>query len=285
MTAVPPRSSLASRVRTNQGVEIPWVGLGVFQTPPGAVTRDAVRAALEVGYRHIDTAKLYGNEADVGAAIRESGVPREEVFVTTKLWYTDHGFEAAQTAARASLERLGLRWIDLYLIHAPRAPSPEDRLASWRALEKLQREGVCRAIGVSNYAIRHLEELRAHESIVPAINQVEMHPFVYDPALLDYCERRGIRLEAYSPLTRGQRLADPVLREVAAAHQRTPAQVLVRWGLEHGIVEIPKSTRRERIAENADVFGFSLTPAELARLDALGGSGRISGWGDTSQIP
>ncbi|MFY9716879.1 MAG: aldo/keto reductase [Thermoplasmata archaeon] len=283
--SVPPGSNLASRVRTNQGVEIPWVGLGVFQTPPGAVTRGAVRAALEVGYRHIDTATLYANEVDVGAAIRESGIPREEVFVTTKLWYTDQGFEAAQAACRASLERLDLGWIDLYLIHAPRAPSPEDRLGSWRALEKLQREGLCRAIGVSNYAVRHLEELRAHESVVPAVNQVEMHPFVYDPALFEYCERRGIRLEAYSPLTRGKRLGEPALVEIAAAHGRTPAQILVRWGLEHGVIEIPKSTRRERIVENGAVFDFSLVPDEIARLDGLRGSERISGWGDTSQIP
>jgi diketogulonate reductase-like aldo/keto reductase len=278
-------SNLASRVRTNQGVEIPWVGLGVFQTPPGTVTRDAVRIALEVGYRHIDTATLYANEADVGAAIRDSGIPREEVFVTTKLWYTDQGFEAAQAACRGSLERLGLGWIDLYLIHAPRAPSPEDRIGSWRALEKLQREGVCRAIGVSNYAVRHLEELRAHASVLPAVNQVEMHPFVYDPAMFEYCERQGIRLEAYSPLTRGKRLAEPTLVEIAAAKGRTPAQILVRWGLEHGVIEIPKSTRRERIVENGAVFDFSLTPAELARLDALRGAERISGWGDTSQIP
>jgi len=281
----PPDATIASRTRTNQGPEIPWLGLGLFQTPPGEVAQRAVRDALELGYRLIDSATLYGNEADVGAAIRASGVDRSDVFVTTKLWYTDHGYDAARVAARASLDRLGLGWIDLYLIHAPRAPSPELRLASWRAIEELQREGVCRAIGVSNYAVRHLEELRAASGVVPAVNQVEMHPFVYDPDLFRYCEARGIRLEAYSPLTRARRLDDPTIGAVAAAHRRSPAQVLIRWGLQHGLVEIPKSTHRDRIAENARVFDFALSAPEMARLDALRGGGHISGWGDTREIP
>ncbi|MGP8077504.1 MAG: aldo/keto reductase [Thermoplasmata archaeon] len=282
---LPPGAPIGSRVRINSGTEIPWLGLGVFQTPVGETTHRAVRDALSVGYRMIDTATLYGNEADVGAAVRESGLAREEVFVTTKLWYTDHGFDSAQAAARASLERLGLGWIDLYLIHSPRANSPDERIASWRALEKLQREGVCRAIGVSNYSVRHLEELRAHTEVVPAVNQVEMHPFVYDPELFAYCEGRGIRIEAYSPLTRGKRLDDPVLNEIATAIHRTPAQVLLRWGLEHGLVEIPKSVHRERIVENAGVFDFSLGARDLARLDALRAGAHVSGWGDTRQIP
>ena len=282
---LPSGTGIGSRVRMNQGPEIPWLGLGVYQTPPGETTRRAVRDALAAGYRMIDTATLYGNEADVGEAVRASGLARDDVFVTTKLWYTDHGFEAAQVAARRSLERLRLDRIDLYLIHSPRAKSPEDRRDSWRALEKLQRDGVCRAIGVSNYAIRHLEELRAEADVVPAVNQVEMHPFAYDPELFAYCERRGIRLEAYSPLTRAQRLDDPTVGQIATAKGRTPAQILIRWGLEHGAVEIPKSVHRERIVENAGVFDFSLTAPEMARLDALRGGGRISGWGDTSQIP
>ncbi len=181
--------SLASKVRTSQGLEIPWVGLGVFQSPPGAATRAAVTSALGTGYRLIDTAALYGNEEDVGVALRTSKVPRDEVVVTTKLWHSEHGFEPAQAAARKSLERLGLDRIDLYLIHWPQAKSPEDRLGSWRALEKLQREGVCRSIGVSNYTVRHLEELRKASNVVPAVNQVEFHPFVYDPDLLRYCRR------------------------------------------------------------------------------------------------
>lgn len=283
--SVPSGATLASRVRTNQGVAIPWLGLGVYKTPPGPTTERAVRDALEIGYRLIDTATLYENERDVGAAVRASGLRRDEVFVTTKLWHTDQGYDAALAAARASLARLDLGWIDLYLIHSPRAPSPEARLGSWRALEQLRAEGAVRAIGVSNYSVRHLEEIAAAGGTVPAVNQVEMHPFVYDPALFEHCARRDIRLEAYSPLTRGLRLDDRTVGEVARAHDRSPAQVLIRWGLEHGLVEIPKSVRRERIAENAAVFDFALSDGERDRLDGLRGGGHISGWGDTSEIP
>jgi methylglyoxal/glyoxal reductase len=271
-------------LRLNQGVEIPMLGLGVFQSPPGAVTEKAVATALELGYRHVDTAAMYGNESDVGAAVRASGLPREEVFVTTKLWHTEHGFDSAQAAAHESLKRLGLGYIDLYLIHWPRANAPKDRLDSWRAFEKLQQEGVCRAIGVSNYTVRHLEELRAHSGVTPAVDQVELHPFVFDPELAGYCERHGIRLEAWSPLTRGRRLDDPTVRAVADAHHRTPAQVLLRWGIEHGFIEIPKSVRRERIEENARIFDFSLLPAEVAQLDALRDGKRVGLW-NPSEIP
>ncbi|MGA8710305.1 MAG: aldo/keto reductase [Thermoplasmata archaeon] len=280
----PARASIASRVRLNQGVEIPWLGLGVFQSEPGPVTRDAVRYALETGYRAVDTAAMYRNEADVGEAVRQSGVPRDEVFVTTKLWHTEHGFESALRAGRASAERLGLGPIDLYLIHWPRANSPQDRIDSWRAFTQLQREGVCRAIGVSNYTVRHLEELRAHSDIVPAVDQVEFHPFVYDPKLLEYCEENGILLEAWSPLTRGRHLDDPTLQSVAAAHHRTPAQVLIRWGLQHGAIELPKSVHRERIRENAQVFDFSLSAAEMTALDALRGGPRVGMW-NPADIP
>jgi len=280
----PSGASIASRVKLNQGPEIPWLGLGVFQSEPGPVTRDAVRYALETGYRAVDTAAMYRNESDVGEAVRQSGIPRDEVFVTTKLWHTDHGFEPALKAGRASAERLGLGPIDLYLIHWPRANSPQDRLDSWKALVQLQKEGVCRAVGVSNYTVRHLEELRTHSSVLPAVNQVEFHPFVFNPDLLSYCERLGIRLEAWSPLTRGRRLDDPTIQSIAAAHHRTPAQVLIRWGLEHGVVEIPKSAHRERIRENAQVFDFSLTTREVAALDGLRGGPRIGMW-DPSDIP
>jgi diketogulonate reductase-like aldo/keto reductase len=239
-----------------------------------------VKSALEVGYRAIDTAAMYGNEADVGEAVRKSGLPRDEVFVTTKLWHTEHGFESALKAGRASAERLGLGPIDLYLIHWPRANTPQLRLDSWRALEQLQKEGVCRAIGVSNYTVRHLEELR-HADVVPAVDQVEFHPFVFDPELLSYCTRLGIRLEAWSPLTRARRLDHPVIQTVAAAHHRTPAQVLVRWGLEHEVLEIPKSVHADRIRENAQVFDFSLSPAEVASLDALRGGPRVGMWNPT----
>ncbi len=257
------------------------LGLGVSRVPPGPVTRQAVGWALQLGYRLIDTAASYENESDVGVAIRASGVPREEVFVTTKLWLSEHGFERSQQAARASLERLGFSYIDLYLIHTPRADSPEQRLASWSGLEKLQREGICRAIGVSNYTVRHLEELRAHSDVVPAVNQVEFHPFVFDPELATYCKQHGIRLEAWAPLTRGRLFDDATLQGVAAAHGRTPAQILLRWGIEHEFIEIPKSVHRERIEENAQIFDFSLTPDEVTGLDALRGEGRVSQWHPT----
>lgn len=281
---IPSGASIATRVRLNQGPEIPWLGLGVFQSEPGSVTRDAVRFALETGYRAVDTAAMYRNEADVGEAVRGSGLAREEVFVTTKLWHTEHGYDSALRAGRASAERLGIGPIDLYLIHWPRANSPKDRLDSWRALVRLQREGVCRAIGVSNYTTRHLEELRAASDVVPAVDQVEFHPFVFDPDLLSYCDRNGIRLEAWSPLTRGRRLDDPTLQAIAAAHHRTPAQVLIRWGLEHAVVEIPKSVHRERIRENAQVFDFTLSGAEVAALDGLRGGPRVGMW-NPAEIP
>lgn len=271
-------------IRLNQGTDVPALGLGVYQSPPGLETQQAVKWALELGYRHIDTAALYENESDVGEALRASKLPREDVFVTTKMWHTEQGFESSQAAARASLRRLGLSYIDLYLIHSPRARSPEDRVASWRGLEKLHREGVCRAIGVSNYSIRHLEELRNQSDVVPAVNQVEFHPFVFDPGLLAYCERRGIRLEAWAPLTRGRRFDDPTLLAIATARARTPAQILLRWGIEHGLIEIPKSVHRDRIEENARIFDFRLSASEVGRLDALRSGGSISGW-NPSAVP
>jgi diketogulonate reductase-like aldo/keto reductase len=283
---MPPDSTPAGtpRLRLNQGNEIPMLGLGVYLSPPGPETQQAVAWALELGYRHIDTAALYENESDVGAAVRSSGIPREEVFITTKLWHTDHGFESSQRAARASLDRLGTSYVDLYLIHSPRANAPQDRLDSWRGLEKLQREGLCRAIGVSNYSIRHLEELREASDVTPAVNQVEFHPFVFDPELVAYCERLGIKLEAWAPLTRGRRFEDPTVRAIATAHHRTSAQILLRWGIEHGLIEIPKSVRRDRIEENSRIFDFRLSAVEVARLDALRGGGRVSQW-NPSELP
>jgi methylglyoxal/glyoxal reductase len=274
---------LSSRVRLSQGPEIPVLGLGVFQSPPGPVTRQAVLWALAAGYRLIDTAAMYGNEADVGAAVRESGIPREEVFVTTKLWHTDLGYASAKRAFKESLDRLGLGYIDLYLIHWPRADSPQVRLDTWRALEEIHEGGTCRAIGVSNYSIRHLEEL-AKARIPPAVNQVEFHPFVYDPELVEYCRAHRIQLEAYSPLTRNRRIDDPTIAEVARAHARSPAQVMIRWGLQHGLVEIPKSVHQDRIEENTRVFDFSLSDADMKCLDGLRDKQRVTQW-DPAQIP
>lgn len=276
--------SATSRLRTGQGLELPRLGFGVFQVPPGEATRTAVGHALDAGYRLIDTAAMYANEEDVGTAVRASGIPREEIVVTSKLWHTDHGYARALEAGRRSQERLGLGPIDLYLIHWPRAESPELRLESWRALERLRADGVVRAIGVSNYTVRHLEELRAASDIVPAVDQLEFHPFVYDPEILRYAAAHGVVLEAYSPLTRGRRLDDRRIAAIAGAHRRSPAQVLLRWGLQHGLVELPRSVRPERIRENAAVFDFELTPADMGSLDALAGGGRVTAL-DPATIP
>jgi len=258
--------TLQSRLRLNDGNQMPILGLGVWQVAPGKETRRAVGSALEIGYRLIDTAKLYGNERDVGAAVRESGIPREEIFVTTKLWNDDHGYEPALRAFERSRQELGLDYVDLYLIHWP---VPRLRQESWKALLRLREQGLVRSIGVSNYTIRHLQELLPATPIPPSVNQVEFHPFLYQRELLEFCQSRGIKVEAYSPLARGRRMKDPVTVEMAARYARTPAQVMIRWSIQHGLVVIPKSVRPERIRENATVFDFELTPKDMERLDAL----------------
>ena len=258
--------TLQSRLRLNDGNQMPILGLGVWQVAPGKETRRAVGFALEIGYRLIDTAKLYGNERDVGAAVRESGIPREEIFVTTKLWNDDHGYEPALRAFERSRQELGLDYVDLYLIHWP---VPRLRQESWKALLRLREQGLVRSIGVSNYTIRHLQELLPATPIPPSVNQVEFHPFLYQRELLEFCQSRGIKVEAYSPLARGRRMKDPVTVEMAARYARTPAQVMIRWSIQHGLVVIPKSVRPERIRENATVFDFELTPKDMGRLDAL----------------
>lgn len=277
------RLSLQTRWPMAHGGSIPALGLGVFQSARGDATRNAVRWALEAGYRSVDTARMYENETEVGEAIRASGVPREEVFVTTKLWHDDHGYESALKAGRASLDRLKTGYIDLYLIHWPKTSPPKKRLDTWRAMLQLRKDGVCRAVGVSNYTIRHLQELDEGSDAGPSVNQVEFHPFLYQRELLEFCRGRQIQLEAYSPLGRGRTLDDPTLGAIAQAHGRTPAQVALRWALQHGLVVIPKSVHRERIVENAAVFDFELGAAEMERIDALGNAQRLT-W-DPTEIP
>ena len=272
--------NLSATVKMNTGREIPRLGLGVFQAHRGEETQRAVRTAIAQGYRHIDTARIYGNERDVGLAVRECGVPREELFITTKLWNDDQGYEPALRACERSLKELGLEYVDLYLVHWP---VPGRRLESWRALEKLFAEGKCRAIGVSNFLERHLEELLPRAQVVPAVNQVEQHPFLHLPSLLSYCAAKGIVVEAYSPLTKGMRLDDARIGEVARKHGRSPAQVLLRWGLEHGLVVLPKSTHEGRIRENAAVFDFSLSSEDMKRLDGLN-EDLYTGW-DPTHVP
>ena len=255
------------------GPAIPAVGLGVFRASP-ADTRAAVLAALQAGYRHVDTAAVYGNEAAVGAAIRESGVPRDEVWVTTKLWNADQGYEPALRAFEASRKRLGLEQIDLYLLHWPVAGL---RLRSWRALETLYKDGRVRAIGVSNFLVPHLEELAGVAEILPQVNQIECSPFLQQRETRAWCLQHRVVVEAYSPLTRGQRLHHPVVGEVARAVGRSPAQVLLRWGLQKGMVVLPKSVHEGRIAQNLALFDFALDPTQEAALDALE-EGLATGW-------
>jgi diketogulonate reductase-like aldo/keto reductase len=269
--------SLNSTVKLNNGVSMPVVGLGVYLARPGRETYQAVKTALEIGYRHVDTASYYRNEEDVGRAVRDSGIPRDEVFITTKLWNSDHGYDAAMRAFDASFKRLGLGSIDLYLIHFPVQNLRQD---SWHALEKILESGMARSIGVSNYTVRHLKELLGQSGVVPAVNQVEFSPFLYQRELLDFCSTNGIRLEAYSPLTSGERLNDPRITEIAKKSSRTNAQVMLRWAVQHGLIVIPKSVHADRIAKNALIFDFELTSEDIARLDGLHDGFRIA-WNPT----
>jgi methylglyoxal/glyoxal reductase len=272
--------SLESTLKLNNGVEMPILGLGVYQSPPGSTTQRAVSSALQTGYRLIDTARIYGNEADVGEAIRSSRVPREDIFVTTKLWNSDQGYNSALRAFEASLRRLNMDYLDLYLIHFP---VPETRIDSWKALGTILKSGKCRAVGVSNFMIPHLEELSSNSLLTPAVNQVEFHPFLYQKELLDYNRRHGIQTEAYSPLARAEKLKHPKIAAIAALHSKTTAQVMIRWSLQHGLVTIPKSVREERIRENSNVFDFNLDQNDMRALDTLNENLRTN-W-DPSNVP
>ena len=263
---------LTSSATLNNGVAMPWIGLGVFQSEPGSEAERAVRWALDAGYRHIDTAAYYENEESVGKAIRESDVDRDEVFVTTKVWNDRQGYEKALAAFDESRRKLDVDVVDLYLVHWPVKSDYRD---TWRALEKLYSDGKVRAIGVSNFLVHHLSELSAESDITPAVNQVEFHPFVLQQPLLHYCSEHGIQLEAWSPLTRARFLDNGTIVDIAKSHGKTPAQVLLRWDLEKEVVTIPKSVHRERIVENAGVFDFQLTEEEVARLDSLDSNTRI----------
>jgi len=260
-------STAEERVRElADGSSIPTLGLGVWQVPSGPECEHAVRWALELGYRHIDTAQAYGNEESVGLGLRESGVPREEIFVTTK-FFPKHKDPAA--ALEASLRRLGLDYVDLYIIHWP-AGGPT---WAWPGMERAHDAGHARSIGVSNFGVDDLEQLLPTATVPPVVDQVQFSPYEYRQALLDSCRQNGIALEAYSPLGTGRHLGSEAVARIAQRHERTPAQVLLRWGIEHGIPVIPKSTHRERIAENAQLFDFRLSDEDIAELDALDRTG------------
>jgi methylglyoxal/glyoxal reductase len=267
-------------ITLRNGRAIPQLGFGVFQIPPGEDTQAAVEAALAVGYRHVDTAAVYRNEGDVGAAISASGLATGSVWVTTKLANADQGAATARHAFEASLERLGLDAVDLYLLHWPH----ERRLESWRALEQLHAEGLARSIGISNFLVRHLDELLARASVPPAVNQIELSPFLHRSRedTLRRCAEEGIVVEAYSPLTKGRRLDDSTLASIAAEVGRTPAQVLIRWSLQKGFVVLPRSSNAGRIAENAAVFDFTLDDAQIEALEGLD-EGLTTGWDPAGQ--
>jgi diketogulonate reductase-like aldo/keto reductase len=257
---------LKTRAKLNNGVEIPYLGLGVYQMPPGETTVRAVSYALQIGYRHIDTAELYGNEADVGKAVFASGIGREDIFITTKVWNSHQGYDSTLRACKGSLRRLGLSYVDLYLIHWPVQGAGSE---TWKAMTKLLNEGNVRAIGVSNYMIEDLKDVLDTSDIVPAVNQVEFHPFLYQEQLLRFCSKNKIQLESYSPLTRGKRLNHPNIVRVGKKHSKSSAQVLIRWALQHGLVVIPKSIHEARIQENSQVFDFSLDTQDMDTLNSM----------------
>jgi diketogulonate reductase-like aldo/keto reductase len=244
------------------GNEIPLLGLGVWQVPDGPECEDAVRWALKLGYRHIDTAQAYGNEASVGRALRDSGVPRDEVFITTKFHPRR---DDPEKEARRSLERLGIEQIDLYIIHWPQGGATW----AWDGMQRARERGHARSIGVSNFSAEQLDEVLGVADVPPAVDQVQFNPFAYRRGLLEACEERGVAIEAYSPLGTGRHLRDPRVGEVAERVGRTPAQVLIRWCLERDLIVLPKSTHRERIEENGHVFDFELGEDDMAALDAL----------------
>jgi diketogulonate reductase-like aldo/keto reductase len=255
----------------NSGRQMPRLGFGTWNLRDGEEAVGAVTEALHVGYRMIDTAMIYGNEASVGKAIADSGINREEIFVVTKLWNSDQGYETAHQAFELSLHKLGMDYVDLYLIHWP-GHDLRDRADSWRAMSELFRDGKARSIGVSNFMVEHLEEFSRAGTTVPAVNQIEFHPLVYkeQKPVLEYCRQNGIAVQAYSPLAGNDVLNNPTVKKVAGSTGRTPAQVLLRWCIQHGTVPLPKSAHAQRIRENFDLFDFELGPSDMKLLDGLG---------------
>ncbi|KAH9907281.1 aldo/keto reductase [Xylariomycetidae sp. FL2044] len=275
-----PINSPRLTIKLNDGNDIPQIALGVYKAPNGQETEDAVMAALDAGYRHIDSAARYANEEACGRALKKwlekTGTPREEVFVTTKLWDADHGYEATFKALCDSLEKFQLDYFDLYLLHSP-SDCKEKRHQSWRALETAQRLGKVHSIGVSNFGAAHLDELLSETTVVPAVNQIEVHPFCQRQDLIDLCRSHGIAIEAYSPLARGNKLQDPRIVQIAEKNGKTPAQILINWSAARGNIVLPKSLTAHRIKSNMESFDFELSPEDMAELDGLGSENYVTG--------
>ncbi|QNU30593.1 aldo/keto reductase [Geobacillus sp. 47C-IIb] len=268
--------NLQDTTTLHNGVKMPWFGIGVFKVEEGPELVNAVKTAIKHGYRSIDTAAIYGNEVGVGQGIREgmkeTGISREELFVTSKVWNTDLGYESTIAAYETSLTKLGLEYLDLYLIHWPVEGKYK---GAWRALETLYKEGRVKAIGVSNFQIHHLEDLMKDAEIKPMVNQVEYHPRLTQKELQLFCQEHGIQLEAWSPLMQGQLLNNEVLQEIANKYNKSVAQVILRWDLQNGVVTIPKTTKEHRIVENASVFDFELTEEDMKKIDGLNQNHRV----------
>lgn len=258
------------------GVKIPCIGFGTWQTPNGEIATSSVREAIQVGYRHIDTASAYENEESVGRGIRESGIDRSEIFITTKLWNVDHGYESTLHAFDASMKRLGIDYCDLYLIHWPNPAMYRDcwqqkNAKTWKAMEKLYNEGRIRAIGISNFLPHHIDTLLLTANIMPTVNQIRLHPAEAQSDLVSYCQKYGILMEAYSPLGTGALLAQPEIIAMAQKYSKSPAQICLRWNLQMGFLPLPKSITAERIRENAQIFDFELCAEDIATLKLLEG--------------
>jgi diketogulonate reductase-like aldo/keto reductase len=270
-----------STVKLHNGVLMPIIGLGTWKLEEGPEVENAVKLALDAGYRMFDTAMIYKNEEGVGKALNAYGLLREEFFVTTKLWNTDQGYENTLKAIDVSLEKLGLAYVDLYLVHWPTASddvkiSSNKREDTWRAMEEIYKSGKAKAIGVSNFTITHLDEMKKYATIMPMVNQVEFNPFLYQEKLLNYCHQNNIVLEAYSPLVRGKRLQDEKLENIAQKYNKTVAQLMLRWSIQHGLVVIPKSTHKERIEENINIFDFEITAEDMKIIDLMDENMRLA---------
>jgi diketogulonate reductase-like aldo/keto reductase len=263
--------NIDSRIELNNGIHIPIIGLGTWMLN-GKSAYDAVSWALKLGYRLIDTATIYRNEREVGESIHESGISREDIFITTKVWKSDQGYDNTIEAFNKSLKKLGVEYIDLYLIHWP---VPGKSLETWKAMERLYNESKVKAIGISNYNLHFLNELLENSDQIPTINQVEFSPFLYQKELLEFCDSRGIILEAYSPLTRGKKLKHPKIVEIAQKYNKSTAQILLRWGIQHKVIQIPKSENQNHLKDNINVFDFYLNESEIRELDNLNEDYRV----------